>query len=169
MSFERIDLRGLQWPCPDAEHPGTVFLHEGQFKRGKGKFHATPFREAAELPDGEYPYLLTTGRQLYHFHTGTMTRKAAGLEEVSPPAPVEINPDDAAREGLAEGDRVRVASRRGEVVARAEVTDRCPPGTVFMPFHFHEAGANVLTNDALDPIAKIPELKVCAVRLTKPD
>jgi formate dehydrogenase alpha subunit len=169
MSFERIAARGLQWPCPDAEHPGTVFLHEGQFKRGKGKFHPTPFREAAELPDEEYPMLLTTGRQLYQFHTGTMTRKSSGIEICAPAAPVEISPADAESLSVSDGDSVRVASRRGEVVARAVVTERSPVGTVFMPFHFHEAGANVLTNDALDPIAKIPELKVCAVRLEKAD
>jgi formate dehydrogenase alpha subunit len=167
VSFKRIEGPGLQWPCPDAEHPGTPFLHEGQFKRGKGKFHPTPFRDAVELPDDEYPYLLTTGRQLYHFHTGTMSRRTAGLEELSPPAPVEINPRDAERDGIADGDQVEVSSRRGTVIARAHLTARSPLGGVFMPFHFHEAAANVLTNDALDPVAKIPELKVCAVKIAR--
>ena len=167
ISYSRIDEVGLQWPCPDATHPGTVFLHEGSFKRGKGKFHATPFREAQELPSEEYPYILTTGRYLEHFHTGTLTRRTAGLMQLSPPAPVEIHPDDAAREGIGHGDSVEIASRRGTVQARAVVTDRSRGGTVFMPFHFREAAANVLTNDALDPIAKIPELKVCAVRVRK--
>ena len=167
MSFERIDGEGLQWPCGDVDHPGTVFLHEGEFKRGKGKFHPTPFREAAELPDDEYPYLLTTGRCLYHFHTGTMTRRSPGLEELMPPAPFEINPADAEKDGISEGDMVQLSTRRGTVEARAELTERSPVGTVFMSFHFREAPVNVLTNDALDPVAKIPEYKVCAVRLKK--
>jgi len=167
MSFARVEKDGLQWPCPDKEHPGTGFLHKDQFKRGKGKFHPTVFREAAELPDDEYPYILTTGRNLEHFHTGTLTRRTAGLEELSPPAPFEIHPEDAARESIEDGEKVEITSRRGSVQARAVVTERSPQGTIFMPFHFREAAANVLTNDALDPIAKIPELKVCAVRLTR--
>jgi len=165
MSYGRLDGEGLQWPCDDSRHPGTPFLHEGRFRRGRGKFHATPFREAAELPDAEYPYLLTTGRCLFHFHTGTLSRRSQGLEELYPPAPFEINPEDAAAEGIAEGEIVTVSSRRGCVQVRAVVTERSPRGTVFMPFHFREARANVLTNAALDPVAKIPEFKVCAVRL----
>ena len=167
ISYARIEQEGLQWPCPDKEHPGTVFLHQGQFKLGKGKFHATPFREAAELPDDQYPYIFTTGRYLEHFHTGTLSRRTSGLEEICPPAPFEINPQDAALEGITEGDMVDVSSRRGTVKARAVITERSPRGTIFMPFHFREAPANVLTNDALDPVAKIPELKVCAAKLEK--
>jgi predicted molibdopterin-dependent oxidoreductase YjgC len=167
MDFDRIDQSGLQWPCPDKDHPGTVFLHKGEFKRGKGKFHSTVFREAAELTDEEYPYILTTGRSLEHFHTGTLSRRTAGLLELGPPAPCELHPDDAAEAGLAEGDTVEVTSRRGSVRARAVVAKRSRKGTVFMPFHFREAAANILTNDALDPVAKIPELKVCAVKLSK--
>jgi formate dehydrogenase alpha subunit len=165
MAFDRLEEHGLQWPCADRDDPGTKFLHEGEFRRGLGRFYATPFREADELPDEDYPYLLTTGRFLYHFHTGTLSRQTEGLEKLSPPAPFEINPEDAAREGITEGDMVEVSSRRGTVTARAVVTERSPKGTVFMPFHFREAPANVLTNPALDPVAKIPELKVCAVRL----
>ncbi len=167
ITSDRLDGDGLQWPCPDADHPGTKFLHAGEFRRGLGKFHPTPFREAAELPDDQFPYILTTGRFLYHFHTGTLSRRSPGLEEVCPPAPFEIHPEDAAREGIEEGDQVRLSTRRGTVTARAVVTERSPRGTVFMPFHFREAPANALTNPALDPIAKIPELKVCAVRLEK--
>jgi len=167
ISFERIEGQGLQWPCPDREHPGTPFLHEGGFKRGRGKFHAVQFRDSAELPDEDYPYLLTTGRVLHQFHTGTMSRRTPGIEQVSPPAPFEINPADAAREGIAEGDLVEVSTRRGTVRARTVATERSPRGTIFMPFHFREAAANVLTNDALDPVAKIPEFKVCAARLKK--
>ena len=166
ISFARIEDRGLQWPCRTPEDPGTGYLHQdGAFTRGAGKFHPTPFREPAELPDAEYPYLLTTGRLLEQFHTGTMTRRTAGLEKLAGPAPFEINPDDAARDGIADGDMVALTTRRGTVTARAEVTERSPKGTLFMPFHFKEAAANVLTNDALDPVAKIPEFKVCAVRL----
>jgi formate dehydrogenase alpha subunit len=167
VSFSRLEGEGLQWPCTDAAHPGTVFLHEGQFRSGRGRFHVTHFREAAELPDDDYPYLLTTGRLLYHFHTGSLTRRTEGLEEIAPPAPFEISPDDAAREGIGEGEQVAVTSRRGSVQVRALITDRVPNGTVFMPFHYREAPANVLTNPALDPVAKIPELKVCAVRIRK--
>jgi formate dehydrogenase alpha subunit len=165
--FDRIDRKGLQWPCPSRDHPGTKFLHEGKFSRGKGRFHPTPFREAAELPDDEYPLILSTGRVLYHFHTGTMTRKSAGLEMLCHGGQVEINPEDAAALGIVDGDDVVVSSRRGTVTARAVVTSRPKRGVVFMPFHFHEAPANALTNDALDPIAKIPEFKVCAVKVAK--
>ena len=168
MSFDRLGDDGLQWPCTDKDHPGTVFLHEGEFKRGLGKFHVTPFREPDELPDDEYPLILTTGRYLYHFHTGTLTRRSPGLEEISPPAPVEIHPADAKRAGILHGDQVEVSTRRGTVTARAEVTRRSPRGTIFMPFHFKEAAANMLTNAALDPIAKIPELKVCAAAIKAP-
>jgi len=167
ISYARLEPDGLQWPCADRRHPGTGFLHEGRFSRGLGKFHPTPFREAAELPDEEYPYLLTTGRFLYHFHTGTLSRQSPGLEQLCPPAPVEISPQDAAREGIADGETVSVSSRRGVVQARAVVTERSPEGTIFMAFHFREAPANLLTNPALDPIAKIPELKVCAARIER--
>jgi len=166
ISFERIDDVGLQWPCPDANHPGTPFLHEGEFKRGKGKFHPTPFKVAAEEPDTDYPLLLTTGRYLYHWHTRTMTSRTKGLEEICPPTPIEIHPDDAALARIAQGDVIEVSSRRGTIEADAHVTDRSPRGTVFMAFHFHEGAANRLTIDAVDPIAKIPEFKVCAVRIT---
>jgi len=166
MSYERIEQVGLQWPCPDAGHPGTRLLHEGRFSRGRGRFHPVRFREAAELPDEEYPLLLTTGRLLHQFHTGSLSRRTPGLEELAPPAPFEIHPDDAAEAGIRDGQMVDISSRRGTVRARAVVTPRSRRGTIFMPFHFCEAAANVLTNDALDPVAKIPEYKVCAVRLT---
>jgi formate dehydrogenase alpha subunit len=167
VSFERLEKQSLVWPCPDKGHPGTVFLHEGRFSRGLGKFHATPFRAAAELPDAKYPYVLTTGRLLQHFHTGTLSRRTPGLDEIAPPTPFEINPADAERDGIADGDMVELETRRGSVRATARVTERSPRGMVFMPFHYHEAPANVLTNDALDPVARIPEFKVCAVRLSK--
>ena len=168
MSYERLECpSGLQWPCPTPDHPGTPFLHKGRFTRGPGKFHPVHFREADELPDDEYPYVLTTGRSLYHFHTGTLSRRSAGLESICPPAPFEIHEQDAAREGISAGELVELSSRRGAIQATAVLTERSPRGTIFMPFHFREAPANVLTNPALDPIAKIPELKVCAVRLRR--
>jgi formate dehydrogenase alpha subunit len=166
ISHKRIRTFGLQWPCPDKKHPGTPFLHKGMFTHGKGKFHAVPFIPPAELPDEEYPMVLTTGRILYHFHTGTMSRRVEGLDEVRPEGFVEIHPDDAKKLGVKDGGFAEVESRRGKVTARVVVTPRSRPGAVFIAFHFKEAAANILTNDALDPVAKIPELKVCAVRVT---
>jgi predicted molibdopterin-dependent oxidoreductase YjgC len=161
----RLGKAGLQWPCPDLDHPGTAILHEGSFSRGKGLFHAVEFLPPAEEPDEEYPILLTTGRILYHYHTGTMTRRVGGLHELRPEGVVEVNPEDASRIGIVNGRLARVSSRRGTVVARCVITPRSRPGSVFMSFHFKEAAANLLTNDALDPVAKIPEYKVCAVRM----
>ncbi len=165
ISYERLEGEGLQWPCPSADHPGTPYLHRERFVRGKGRFHAVEFREPAELPDAEYPLTLTTGRVLYHFHSRTMTGRVEGLQELVPEAYVEINPADAERLGIRDGARVRVVSRRGAIEVRAMVTERVPVGTVFVPFHFGEAAANLLTNPALDPRSKIPEFKVCAVRI----
>jgi predicted molibdopterin-dependent oxidoreductase YjgC len=165
VSYERLEREGfLQWPVPSGDHPGTPYLHKGKFSRGLGRFHAIHFQEAAELPDEEYPFILTTGRLMFHWHTGTMTRRSEKLEQEVPEAYVEMHPDDAARVGLDGGSRrVRVASRRGEIELVARVTPRIRPGVVFVPFHFAEAAANALTSAALDPIAKIPEYKVCAV------
>ena len=167
ISYERIEAVGLQWPCLDKEHPGTKYLHEGTFKRGKGKFHAVEFVSAAELADKEYPFVLTTGRQLYQFHTGTMTRKSAVINQVSPTGYVEIHPDDAMELGIGDGENVEVMTRRGKVNTLARVTGNIAKGWLFMPFHFWEGPANMLTNDALDPTAKIPELKVCAAAVKK--
>jgi formate dehydrogenase alpha subunit len=156
----------LQWPVPGANHPGTPILHIGRFTRGKGKFHAIDHLPAAERPDTEYPLVLTTGRVLYHWHGGEQTRRARGLMEVCPEAVVEVSPEDAARIGLNGSHQVRVRSRRGEVVARAVVTARVAPGVVFGNFHFPgKANVNNLTIAALDPVAKIPEYKVCAVAI----
>ena len=166
VAFERLEEEGsLQWPVPTADHPGTPFLHKGRFSRGLGHFHAIEFIEAQELPDAEYPFTLTTGRMMFHFHTGSMTRRTEKLEQEAPEAYVEIHPKDAAHIGLNGSRRVRVASRRGEIELGVRVTRAIRPGVVFIPFHFAEAAANALTNSALDPIAKIPEYKVCAVRV----
>jgi formate dehydrogenase alpha subunit len=166
VSYERLEQEGfLHWPVPTAEHPGTPYLHKGKFSRGLGRFHAIEFKEAAELPDDEYPFLLTTGRLMFHWHTGTMTRRSEKLHQEAPEAYIEIHPEDAVRIGLNGARRVRVASRRGEIELGVRVTSRIRPGVVFIPFHFAEAAANALTNAALDPTAKIPEYKVCAVRI----
>lgn len=167
--YNRLDGAGLQWPCPDRDHQGTKFLHKVHFSRGRGRFHAVDYRPPAETPNEEYPLLLTTGRQLQHFHSGTMTRRSGVLDTLVPNCLVEINPVDASRLGLQDGDRVRVVSRRGYITSKAKVTERSPEGSIFVPFHFSEAAANELTNAALDPLSKIPELKVCAVRLEKED
>jgi predicted molibdopterin-dependent oxidoreductase YjgC len=168
VSYERLDReRFLQWPVPTADHPGTPYLHKDKFSRGLGHFSAVEFQEPAEAPDAEYPLLLTTGRIMFHFHTGSMTRRSEKLDQEVPEGYVEISPEDADRLGLGKSEPVRVVSRRGEIETRAWITRRVPPGTVFIPFHFAEAAANVLTNPALDPVAKIPEYKVAAVRIEK--
>ena len=167
ISHRRVEENGLQWPCPDPDHPGTPILHVGEFSRGRGQLQGVEWLPPSERPDEDYPFIFTTGRVLYHWHGGTMSRRSHGLEEAYPEARVELNPIDARALGIAEGDMVRVSSRRGEVRAKAEVVDRTGRGVVFMTFHFKEAAANLLTNTALDPVAKIPELKVCAVNVTK--
>lgn len=167
VTHARLDAReSLQWPVWDLEHPGTPILHVGQISRGKGKLHAVDHLPAAELPDAEYPWLLTTGRVLYHWHAGEMTRRVAGLLAICPEAAVEIHPDDAVRLQIEQGQMVSVVSRRGRMLASALVTDRVAPGVLFGNFHFPgEHNVNNLTNCALDPTAKIPEYKVCAVRI----
>ncbi len=167
ISYERIEDRGLQWPVPNSNHPGTPILHTDKFSRGKGLFSPVEHQEPAEKPDQEFPFTLTTGRILQHYHTGSMTRRVAGLEALAPEERVEISPEDAARLGVEDGGWVRVSSRRGSVESRAWITDRVGSGLVFMTFHYAEALGNALTNTAVDPVAKIPELKVCAVRVEK--
>jgi formate dehydrogenase alpha subunit len=168
ITYARLEAEGgLQWPCPTTDHPGTVYLHRGQFSRGKGAFFAIDHRDPAEMPDADYPLVMTTGRLLYQYHTGTMSRRAPGLEGKAPECLVEITAGDAARFGIVDGEPIRVKSRRGELVARALVSPKAVAGTIFIPFHFHEAAVNKLTIAALDPVAKIPEYKVCAVHIEK--
>ena len=167
ISYERLEDGGLQWPCPTDDHPGTCILHTRGFVRGKGRFMPLKYTPPGETPDEQYPLILTTGRSLYHFHTGTMTRKVAGLNVIEPGGVVEVSPEDASRLGLTQGDRVKISSRRGEVVARAKVTHAVPVGVVYMGFHFAESAANILTNPVLDPVSKIPEFKVAAVRVER--
>jgi formate dehydrogenase major subunit/formate dehydrogenase alpha subunit len=168
VSFERLE-RGerLQWPVKGADHPGTPILHVGAFPRGKGKFAPIEHVPPAERPSDEYPMILSTGRVLYHWHGGTMTRRAEGLMQVYGQSLVELNPDDAERLGLNGDRRVKVTSRRGSLEAEAWITDRVPPGMIYANFHFPEVPTNALTIAALDPVAKIPEYKVCAVRVEK--
>ncbi|ABZ85314.1 formate dehydrogenase, alpha subunit [Heliomicrobium modesticaldum Ice1] len=162
---ERLEKAGLQWPCPHREHPGTPFLHEGRFTRGKGRFHRVEHLEADELPDRDYPLLLTTGRILYQYHTGSMSRRSSKLSAMAPEEKAMVHPDDASRFGLSDGDRAFVESRRGRLVTSIRLTEGVPPGVVFMTFHYAETPTNRLTNDATDPICRIPELKGCAIRL----
>ena len=169
MNHERLIDEGLQWPCPDSDHLGTPILHVGKFSRGLGKFNPGIANDPAELPDEEYPLILTTGRVLYHYHTGTMTRRSGPLAWVEPRGYVEINAEDASAVDVLDDQAVIIESRRGIVRTRAKISDSVPPGTIFLAFHWREAPANMLTQDfALDPVAKIPEYKVCAVRLENP-
>jgi formate dehydrogenase alpha subunit len=167
ISYDRLENDGLQWPCPTIDHPGTPYLHKGKFTRGLGKFNVVDYRPSMELPDSEYPFILTTGRILCQYHTGTMTRKISDLNLLRGEELVEMNPEDATALGIVDGELIDVTSRRGKVTAKAKTTEKSPAGVVFMTFHFAETPTNVLTNPALDPIAKIPELKVCAVKLEK--
>jgi len=165
--YDRIDKLGLQWPCPDRDHPGTVYLHKDKFARGLGEFVAIDFRPPAELPDDDYPLLLSTGRTLYHYNVGNMTRPSPVSSDKQPGNFVMIHADDAAKLGVSNGQTVRVATRRGEVEASADVNRVVRPGAIWMPFHFAENAANELTNDAFDNITWTGEYKVCAARLEK--
>ena len=167
ISYERIDYEGIHWPCPTSEHPGTPILHREQFTSGKGVFHAIDFIAPAEGADDEYPMYLTTGRLLYQYHTGTMTMKSDGLNEIAPECFVEISPQDARKYDVEDGSAVTIASRRGSIEARIKISRKAVSGTIFIPFHYAQAAANRLTNSALDPISGIPEYKVCAVKLSK--
>ena len=167
INYDRIEYEGIHWPCPTTEHPGTPILHREQFTCGKGNFIAIDYLPPAEMADDEYPMYLTTGRLLYHYHTGTMTMKTGGLNEIAPECFVEITPKDAGKYDMSDGSLVDIASRRGKIQARIKVSKKAVSGTVFIPFHYALAAANRLTNAALDPISGIHEYKVCAVKLTK--
>jgi len=167
INYDRLKHEGIHWPCPTTDHPGTPCLHVDQFSCGLGVFHAIEFIPPAELPDEEYPLYLTTGRVLYQFHTGTMTMKSDGLNELAPESFVEISAQDAETYTIEDGDSLKISSRRGEIEAKAKLSEKAVKGTIFIPFHYAGAAANKLTNTALDPTAKIPEFKVCAVRIEK--
>lgn len=167
ISYGRLEQGSLIWPCPTAEHPGTPVLHTGKFSRGLGKFHPVEHIPPDEQPDEQYPLVLSTGRRHFHYHTGTMTQRTCALEKYYPEEYLEVNPLDAARLGIVSGDTVRIMSRRGQVEVMTRVTTMAPPGLVFTSFHFPKVAINKLTNPARDPVSKIPELKVCAVRIEK--
>lgn len=169
ISYKRLQVETLQWPCPDENHKGTKFLHQEKFAtaNGKGKFMPLKYKPSAELPDKDYPLILLTGRSLFHFHTATMSRKVEGLNVLRKGERVDINPVDAEKLSLKSGNMVKVSSRRGEVKAEAFVSEYCPEGVINMTFHFAESPTNELTNCALDPVAKTPEFKMCAVKVEK--
>ncbi len=167
MSYERLVEKGLAWPCPDKEHPGTPILHIGGFPRGRGYLSAITWAGPEETPDKDYPLVLTTGRVLYQYHTGTMTRRSEVLEDNAPSAYVEMHPEDATELLLEDNEVVRATSRRGSIKLAVRITSRVNKGIVFIPFHYKEASANLLTNDALDPQCKIPEAKACAIKIEK--
>ncbi len=165
--YDRLGERGLQWPCKDKNDPGTKYLHKGKFIRGKGKFYPAHYVPSVETVDDEYDMIMMTGRMLYHYHTGTMTRNSQSIDEHEPDSYVEINIEDAEKMDIKDYDRVRITSRRGDITTSARIGERVKPGQIFMPFHYAESPANRLTLDELDPEAKIPELKVTAVKLEK--
>jgi len=167
ITYQRIEKEGIQWPCRSPEDSGTPFLHKDQFSKGKGSFFAIPYREPAEQTDEEFPFWLTTGRVGFQYHTRTMTGVSPSLQKEAAEGYLEINPFDAAQLGIDEGEKVYVISRRGKIQIRAMLTFNVTRNVVFIPFHYVESAANVLTNTAFDPVAKIPELKVGAVRVEK--
>ena len=172
ISWQAIDIngangyQGLQWPCPSENHPGTPILHTDEFTRGRARMLPVGYRLPAEVPCKDYPLILSTGRLLEQFHTGTLTRKTPGLDELGSPK-VMISVYDADQLAIGNGDMLRLTTRRGEIEIKAFVTRRAQAGVLFLPFHFVEAAANKLTINALDPVAKIPEFKVCAVKVEK--
>jgi predicted molibdopterin-dependent oxidoreductase YjgC len=167
VSYQRLENENLQWPCRQYHDPGTKILHSKNFTRGKGRFIPVNYSPPAETTDKSFPYILTTGRILYQYHTRTMSGKSKGLNEIAPMNTVQINDSDAAKLNIAGGDRVIIKSRRGSITANAVVDSGIKEGVVFIPFHYADSPANVLTNPALDPKAKIPEFKVCAVSISR--
>ncbi len=170
LNYERIDKGALHWPVPTKDHPGTPYLHEGEFPRGRGKLHCVEYCPPAEVPDEEFPWFLTTGRRLATYHTNTMTGRASGLSVLAPNEWLELHPLDADELQLRSNDWVKVSSRRGELLTRVKVTKASPPGTMFMSFAFpEESPTNFITNPEADPITETPELKVAAIRVDKAD
>ncbi|MCP4714541.1 MAG: molybdopterin-dependent oxidoreductase, partial [Deltaproteobacteria bacterium] len=167
INYERLEREDLRWPCTGPDHPGTPRLHVEKFSCGKGRFQPAEYRAPAEEPDDEYPLCLTTGRVLAQYHTGSMTMKSTGLNQMAPECFVELSAGDAAAYGVENGDLVSVTSRRGRIEAPARISAKAADGTIFVPFHYARTAANRLTNAALDPVSKIPEYKVCAVQIVK--
>ncbi len=169
INYSKIEKEGVQWPCPTEGHPGTKFLHECEFSSGKGLFRAVEYIHPAEEPDANYPFMLMTGRSLYQFHTGTMSRRSKSLNWIHPEELMEMDPDDAKKLNLVDGDLAEVESRRGKITTRIKLSRKIPDGSIWMTFHFKESAANILTNTAVDPICRIPELKAAAIRIKKID
>lgn len=167
ISYQRIEEEGIRWPCPDEEHPGTAYLHKDSFPRGRAIFMPVEHRSPEESPETHYPFILLTGRDSHHAHTGTMTRRSETLASIVPEGYVEINPDDASAADVRNGERVKIASPRGEVTLKAHITDRVSKGMLFIPFHFSEGPANALTGVFLDQRTKMPEFKYVPVRILK--
>lgn len=172
MSHTRLDGeelagQGLQWPCPHTDHPGTPILHMSGFSLGLGAFATPEYQPSTELPDDDYPLVLTTGRVLYQYNACAMTGRTEGLDQISGRSFIELNERDAEALGVMDGDRVRVASRRGQIETTARVSDKTNPGQTWMPFHFQDGNSNWLTIAALDRVSKAPEYKVCAVKVEK--
>ncbi len=167
ITYARLESGGLQWPCPDTTHPGTPFLHKGRIVRGKGLFVPVDHTPPPEVPDKDFPFIMSTGRDYYHYHAGSMTRKVKLLNQMCPESLVEINPSDAEKLGIKEGDQIKVIGRRGEFTSRVKVTEKVSRGVIFAKFHFAETPVNLVTNTVLDPESKIPDLKVSVVRVEK--
>jgi len=167
ISYSRIRTHGIHWPCPTKDHPGTEYLFKAGFPRGKVSFTTVRYLPPAEAAGLDYPFVLTTGRNLFQYHSGSMTRRIASIEKHAGEPYVEINTEDAKKAGIKDGEKIKVASRRGQIEIKARVTDRISNGILFIPMHYREAAANVLTTDALDPHGKTPEFKVCAVKIGK--
>jgi predicted molibdopterin-dependent oxidoreductase YjgC len=167
VNFDRLEKNGLQWPVPEHGHPGTPVVHLDKFTRGLGKFIPVKHKPPAEVPDKEYPFILTTGRMLFHYNTGTMTRRVANLSREYPHNFVQINPEDAKESGVKNNGHVKVKTRRGELVVAAEVTDKVKKGVLWMPFHFSDEPTNVMTNSAFDPVCKTGEYKACAASIER--
>jgi predicted molibdopterin-dependent oxidoreductase YjgC len=168
--YDRLDKEwGIQWPCYHRRHPGTSYLHRETFVRGKAHFTPVEYRVDFEQADKDYPFILTTGRVYFHFHTGSMSRRSSILDREVPESFVNINPEDAKALNIKEGEKVRITSKRGGIEVKASITDTVIKGMLFVPFHFKESPVNKLTSSKLDPISKIPELKISAAKLEKID
>ena len=167
ITYKRIEKELIQWPCPTKDHPGTQLLHKDSFSRGKGLLTAIEYTPPFEETDKEYPVILTTGRILEHFHSGTMTRNSKVLDETVREGFVEMSPNDASNFNISDGELVSVSTRRGSIRIKARIAKRSKPNVVFIPFHFYESCANRLTVDCLDPVCKIPEYKVCSCKIEK--
>jgi formate dehydrogenase major subunit/formate dehydrogenase alpha subunit len=167
ITYDRLKRSGIQWPCPTVDHPGTRYLYKAGFPRGKALFTSVECVPAAEPVDDEYPFVLISGRNLFQYHTGSMTRRVAPIEEHAGVPYIEINEKDALSLGIEDGDTVKISSRRGTINIKVRISERVMEGTVFIPMHYREAAVNVLTIETADPKARIPELKACAVKIKK--